>query len=165
MDCGDENGVMRALLPSCVSAASHADVVVSLFTLTGEPDPAAALAEMLRVLRPHGRLGALVWSEPDAVPHLRALRHVMPDVVATLTALGHPGAAEHLVEQAAGANRVIVSRLHDVVRFDGIDDYLATMGAPAGDAAAAACAEELAAFTAADGTMRIPAEAVLLSVS
>lgn len=132
-----------------------AQMVTALFSLAQQPDPVAALREMLRILDPQrGRLAAAMWSEPGAVPHLAALHDDRAH------AFGAPGAAEHLVEQAGVEGRVSVSRIHDVVRFDGLSHWAAAVG---GDAHAAE--PLLRPYVAADGTMRIPAEAVVLTTA
>ena len=140
-----------------------AQVVTSIFTLAEQPDPAAVLREMLRVLDPRGgRLGVALWSEPAAVPHLDALSPADPRTVEQATRFGFPLAAERLVEQAGGADRIRVSRIHDVVRFDGTAHWWAAVGI--GDEThRAECEARLQSYAAPDGTLRIPTEAVLLT--
>jgi hypothetical protein len=143
-----------------------AQVVTSLFTLAFEPDPAAALGELLRILDPdRGRLGVALWSEPGAVPHLDALAAVDEETVAAATQFGHLLAAEHLVEQAGGAQRIQVSRIHDVVRFDGVAHWWAAVAGGAPDAVPAIAEARLRPYAVADGTLRIPTEAVLLTTA
>jgi hypothetical protein len=76
---------------------------------------------------------------------------------------GAPLAAEHLVERAGGAGRVTVSRIHDVARFDGLSHWWAAVGGDTQEHVRAQAEERLRPYLAADGTMRIPVEAVLLS--
>ncbi|HXA27769.1 MAG TPA: hypothetical protein VN193_03390 [Candidatus Angelobacter sp.] len=140
-----------------------AQVVTSLFTLAEQGDPAATLGEMLRILDPHhGRLGVLVWSEPAAVPHLDALIPADPRTVEQATRFGFPLAAEHLVEQSGGADRIRIARIHDVVRFDGTAHWWAAVGG-GDESRRAECEARLQPYAAPDGTLRIPTEAVLLT--
>jgi len=173
VDLGGDEGVMAAMLARaagvCHALADSlgnggAQVVTSLFALADEPDPAATLREMLRVLDPQrGRLGVALWSEPGAVPHLDALTPCAPRAVAAATRFGFPLAAERLVEAAGGAGRVRIARIHDVVRFDGVAHWWAALGGDAGDTRRAEGESRLASFAAADGTLRLPTEAVLLT--
>lgn len=152
--------VLRARIDVLPLRDGCAQVVTALFSLPDAPDPVAALREMLRVLDPqHGRLAAAMWSEPGAVPHLAAA--ASPDAA---HAYGYPLAAERLVEQAGGEGRITVARIHDVVRFDGVAHWWAAVGDASREMPDAA-AELLAPYTAADGTMRIPAEAVVLTTA
>jgi hypothetical protein len=171
----DTAAVVRAHGDALPLGAGCAQVVTSLFTLPDQRDPVATLREMLRVLDPHrGRLAGALWSEPDATPHLGALIGAYDDVggdvpaeLRSAVAYGHPLAAEHLVEQAGGAARLGVSRIHDVVRFDGASHYWAAMtgDSPPPEEVRRAAEARLEAYVAADGTMRIPTEAVLLTTA
>ncbi len=144
-----------------------AQVVTALFSLPQQPNPAAALREMLRVLDPHrGRLAVAMWSEAGAVPHLAAaLAPGAPtsSAAAGVHAYGPPLAAEHLVEQAGGADRLRVSRIHDVVRFDGLSHWWAAVADDPSQPIPPTAEEQLGPHIAADGTMRIPCEAVVLT--
>jgi SAM-dependent methyltransferase len=141
-----------------------AQVVTSLFSLAQQRDPVAALREMLRIVDPQrGRLACALWSEPAAVPHLDALAAAGDATARGATTFGHPLAAEHLVEQAGGGGRVQVARIHDVVRFDGAAHWWAAMGVDASDEVRSQCEDVLRPYTAVDGTLRIPTEAVLLT--
>jgi SAM-dependent methyltransferase len=127
-----------------------AQVVTSLFSLPHQPDPAATLREMLRILDPRrARLAVAMLSGPDAL--------------CAAPIFGAPPAAEHLVERAGGAGRVTVSRIHDVARFDGLAHWWAAVADDTPEHARAHAEERLRPYVAADGTMRIPTEAVLLS--
>jgi hypothetical protein len=125
-----------------------------------------------------------VWSEPDAAPQegalISALRHAgadVPEALVRAVSLGFPLAADELVERASRPGHgVDVIRIHDVVRFDGIAHYWAAMATERPVAAAAVGALDpatlervraavehlLQPYTAADGTLRIPTEAVVL---
>jgi len=138
-----------------------AQVVTSLFWLPHQRDPAAALRELLRILDPRrGRLGVVMWSEAGAVPHLAARGGDT-----TAHAYGQPGAAEHLVEQAGGGARVTVSRIHDVVRFDGLAHWWAAVGGDTDEPPPGNAAAILEPFSGPDGTLRIPCEAVVLATA
>jgi SAM-dependent methyltransferase len=161
-----------------------AQVATSLFALAHAPGPGAALAELVRVVAPRGvgRLACAAWSEPDAAPHegilQAALREVtgrVPDALARALQLGYPEAPEQLVATTSGAAGVQVVRIHDVVRFDGAAHYWAAMVTERPIAKAVAALPErtaaavreratqlLAPYAAADGTLRIPTEAVVI---
>jgi hypothetical protein len=178
---GGDDAVMPSLLARrvqrCLAIAGtagarslpdgSAQVVTSLFTLAEQPDPVAALRELLRILDPDtGSLAAALWSEPGAVPHLDALPDAYRAQVAAATQFGHPLAAEHLVEQAGAAERIEVSRIHDVVRFDGVTAWWAAVaGGAAPNAVPATAQSRLAAYAVADGTLRIPTEALVLTIT
>lgn len=175
---------LRAPAAALPLRSGSVQVATSLLALPHAPDPGAALAELLRILAPagNGRLACALWSEPDAAPHEGALQAALseltgrvPDALARAVQLGYPEAAEHLVATTPGAAGVQVVRIHDVVRFDGIAHYWAAMvterplaapvaGLPEAQSAAVRelVAERLLPYTAADGTMRIPTEAVVM---
>ena len=83
------------------------DVAFCQFGLMFVSDPAVALAEISRVLRPGGRLGVAVWSTPDKVAHFatqRALVAAMGNPPAfcgpSPLSLGAPGLIDRLVAEA-----------------------------------------------------------------
>jgi hypothetical protein len=105
-------------------------------------------------------------------PKLHELRGGAPPALQRNVALGYPEAAEHLVEQAGGTGVLTVQRIHDVVRFDGIAHYWAAMVTerpiargvdPADTVLRQRVERALQPHTAADGTMRIACEAVVIS--
>lgn len=62
---------------------AHFDAACSVFGIMFFPDHRAGLAELLRVLKPGGRVGVAVWASPSRMGHLavweRAIRSVFPD--------------------------------------------------------------------------------------
>jgi ubiquinone/menaquinone biosynthesis C-methylase UbiE len=97
-------------------------------------DPAAALQEIRRVLRPGGRVALAVWNDPDANPWAtiptRALVELgyaeRPDPGAPgMFALADPARVRELVE-SAGFVEVVVDRV-DLLRVNAnVDDYVET---------------------------------------
>jgi ubiquinone/menaquinone biosynthesis C-methylase UbiE len=86
------------------------DVAVCQQSLQFFPDPAAALREMGRVLRPGGRVVVSVWEDFDSNPYFRSqLRFLGPHLseddaaayrASDITALGGAGALQALLENA-----------------------------------------------------------------
>ena len=93
------------------------DVTLCQFGLMFVPEPALALREMRRVLRPGGTLGVAVWSVPEKVGLFlmsRILGAALPpppsaDPPQSPTSLGEPGLIESLVA-AAGFRDPTVER-------------------------------------------------------
>jgi SAM-dependent methyltransferase len=158
------------------------DIAGSLLTLPHRADPAATLATCASALRPGGRLAVAVWAAPGAVPPLdhalatfEAVTGARPPALETALSLGAPGALETLAA-AAGLQGTRVTRLREVVRFHGVDHLVAALAAAYAleaeiealdDAALAAVLEMLSVrllpFTAWDGTLVVPVQAVVLS--
>jgi SAM-dependent methyltransferase len=103
-------------------------------------DPAAALSETRRVLRPGGRLALAVWGAPERNPFFTVL-------AATLVTAGHMAppadgapipwsmsSEEHTRArlEAAGFDSVVVDGLPVEFRFRDTDDYLGFMADTAG---------------------------------
>ena len=172
----DDNETLRA-------HRGAADVAASLFGLAHAADPVAMLLMMHGWLAAHGRLACVVWGGRAGAVHESAVLDAVAVVtgvrlgfISTATALGEPGAAEAVVAAAEMRHSVRVRRLRDVVRFDGIDhlwaalveqrpEVSAALRACSGESlhdARCRCAATLAAYTAADDTLRIPVEAVLI---
>ncbi|HSK33882.1 MAG TPA: methyltransferase domain-containing protein [Propionicimonas sp.] len=98
--------LVRAALPFLPLPDASVDVVVANFVLNHVPDAGAAMAELRRVLRPGGRLGASAW--PVAATPLRALwDDVLADagiaVPARARAVDAIGAPEGLADLLSGA--------------------------------------------------------------
>jgi ubiquinone/menaquinone biosynthesis C-methylase UbiE len=122
-----------------------ADAVLSRFGLMLMPEPARALSEAHRVLKPDGRLSFAVWGPPDRNPWIVLLGM-------TLTQLGHsppgdpfgpggmfslapPGVARDLAA-AAGFSGVRVEEVPVVQRFETFADYWEFQSEVAGPMAA-----------------------------
>jgi SAM-dependent methyltransferase len=87
------------------------DVAACQFGLMFMNDTGGALAELKRILVPHGRVGVAVWSTPDKVGHfkpMRALQESLPEDPAAQgpspLSMGEPGLIERLVSDAGFAS-------------------------------------------------------------
>ena len=135
------------------------DLAVSLLAVAGPERAGQALAELARVAR---RVEVVVWT--DGATHENALRDAWRE-------LGAPGALPATLMTTATPPGWSQSELADVARFDGIGQLWAGLVTERGITVPAALAtalkerlaENVAAFTAADGTMRIPVRATLLT--
>ena len=135
------------------------DLAVSLLAVAGPERAGQALAELARVAR---RVEVVVWT--DGATHENALRDAWRE-------LGAPGALPATLMTTATPPGWSQSELADVARFDGIGQLWAGLVTERGITVPAALAtalkerlaEKVAAFTAADGTMRIPVRATLLT--
>jgi len=135
------------------------DLAVSLLAVAGPERAGQALAELARVAR---RVEVVVWT--DGATHENALRDAWRELAA-------PGALPVTMLTAATPPGWTPSELADVARFDGIGQLWAGLVTERGITVPAALAtalkerlaENVAAFTAADGTMRIPVRATLLT--
>jgi SAM-dependent methyltransferase len=155
-------------------ASGSLDAAVSLLTLHLAPDPAVLLAEMVRAVDPrHGRVAAAVQVGGSGSPHETAVAAVLGDAALPAPALPAAAAAGVLREvgrlTGEGPARLRCERWRDVVRFDGADQLWAALVTERGldarltGARRALLEAALDRWTAADGTLRIPVEAVLLS--
>jgi SAM-dependent methyltransferase len=102
--------LVEAALPSLPLPDASADIVVANFVLNHVPDPAAATAELRRVLRPGGRLGVSAW--PAAATPLRALwDEVLVDagivVPARVPAVDSLGTPDGLAALLVGAGLIV----------------------------------------------------------
>ena len=108
------------------------DRVLSQFALMFFTDPAAAVTEMARVLRPGGRVCVATWAELDANPGYAAMVRLLRDLVgeapaAALTAPYSMGTAADLlrVMQPAFPDASVVE-LGGTARFDSVEDWVRT---------------------------------------
>lgn len=138
-------GRSRVLVGSAMElpeAAASVDAALAMLVLNFLPDPAVGVAEMRRVTRPGGVLGAAVWDYGGGMAMLRtfwdAAAAVHPGARAVDEALAAParaGGVEALFE-GAGLDEVTGGLLDVPMRFDSFDDYwspfLLGIG-PAGD--------------------------------
>ena len=160
------------------------DAAVSLFGLGDAADAGAALAAWLRLLRPGGRLAAVLWAGPPGAPHeaavVAALQACGVEVIALRRRLeaGLPANVRELCTVATRRDgpSLEVLRLVDVVRFDSpgqawealtgegstAASLVAGAGRPAMARARGLAMERLADHAVADGTLRIPVEAVAI---
>ncbi|MFQ6171886.1 methyltransferase domain-containing protein [Oryzobacter sp. R7] len=119
-----------------------ADATLALLVLNFLPDPAAGVADMRRVTRPGGVVGATVWDYGGGMAMLRtywdAAAAVRPDAAAVDEALASPARAGGIEALFAGAGLTDVrgGLLEVGMRFETFDDYwrpfLLGIG-PAGD--------------------------------
>jgi len=161
------------------------DVVASRMGLMFTPDPAAALAEIFRVLGPGGRMGALTWGGVEHNPWMTCVG--MAAMAAGLLAgdpptgpggifsLGDPARLE-LLARGAGFADVTVETIAVMFHAESVDAHIDRVSALAGPLAAvlrAAAPDQRAAFrrTASDlvapyvtnGGVDVPGLAILTS--
>jgi SAM-dependent methyltransferase len=165
--------------------SASVDAVAFRMGLMLVPEPAAAVAEIARVLRPGGRVAAAVWAAPQHNPWLTTLgmAAMMHGVVQGGPPIG-PGTPFSLADpdvlgalfDSAGFGEVTVETIDGVAAYKDVDAYFATAGALAPPLAAAlrtASADDLARvrasagealerFRTADG-LRVPSRALLVT--
>ncbi len=116
----------------CRSPDASADVVSIAFGIRNVQDPAAALAEFRRVLRPGGRVIVLEFSLPTN-PVLRGLynayfRHVLPRT-ATLVSGDRTGAYKYLPESVnTFIGRPQMVAMMTAAGFDDVEQFPMTFG-------------------------------------
>lgn len=109
------------------------DIVLCQAALMFFPDPAAALREMARVLRPDGTIALQVWCGLDDQPGYRpfihtAARHAGPDAARLLGAywtLGNPHRLHDLID-SANLRIIAAHTILGTARFQSIDDMVRT---------------------------------------
>jgi ubiquinone/menaquinone biosynthesis C-methylase UbiE len=161
------------------------DVVACRMGLMFTPDPSVALAEIFRVLRPAGRLGALTWAGIEHNPWMTCVgMAAMANGLASggppvgpggIFSLGDPTELETLAK-GAGFVDVAVEEFAITFRADTIDAHferVSSLAGPLGTVLQAASPEQLAALrrTAADlaapyvtdHDLAIPGQALLVS--
>ncbi|GAC1543540.1 MAG: methyltransferase domain-containing protein [Acidimicrobiales bacterium] len=161
------------------------DVVACRMGLMFTLDPAAAFAELFRILRPGGRLGSLTWGSLERNPWMTcvgmaAMIHGLaaggpPVGPGGIFSLSDPAALERLAK-SAGFVDVSVKGFAISFRADSIDAHVERVGSLAGPlasvlqaaspdqlAALRATAAELAAPYVTESGVDIPGAAVLLS--
>jgi ubiquinone/menaquinone biosynthesis C-methylase UbiE len=98
------------------------EVVVSRLGVMFFPDPLAAFAEMLRVLRPNGRLAFAVWGKSDVNPFCYLVTRVMDQHLKSAAAdpdapnafrFAEPGKLINMIQQAGA-----VDAEESIVSFD-----------------------------------------------
>lgn len=109
------------------------DVVASSFMLMFAPEPERVIGEMLRVLKPHGRLVVAVWESLADNPAYSALADIVRRHVddAAAVSLGQPfvlGADGQLdaMLQSAGAIIHNRSKHNGRARFPSVDSFVTT---------------------------------------
>lgn len=103
------------------------DKVVSQFGMMFFRDRAQAAREMLRVLKPNGRLGLAVWDDADNIPVYRTLIEVLADAVGAEAAdavglpfsLGAPSLVTEPLSRAGFAD-IQASTVSEPARFPSI---------------------------------------------
>jgi SAM-dependent methyltransferase len=124
---------------------SSVDAVLCRFGYMLMADPAAALSETRRVLRPGGRLALAVWAAPERNPFFALVAsvlakggHVAPPPAGAPNPFGmaDPGRTRAMLE-GAGFTAVTLDEIPVRFPFRDVDDYLGFMSDTAGPLAVA----------------------------
>lgn len=113
------------------------DVVVAALVLNFVGEPARAVAEMSRVARRGGMLGAIVWDYPGGRSPVGVLRAALAGAGVPLVAL--PGSASCTLPalrslfEHAGLVALEATAIDVVVEFGGFDDWWSGVASPAGE--------------------------------
>ena len=168
-------GTCTVVTDAIVSATLHVDDgvcdrVTSLLTLDVE-SATQLLNEARRIVASGGVVACLVWDVSAPPPYELALARALRDEVGIESPLLRRMASPTPIPEGYSASVV-----RDVARFDGFDHLWSAMAehqqgvdtseltSEALEAMRGRCAAELAAHAAADGTLRIPVTALLLSL-
>jgi SAM-dependent methyltransferase len=117
------------------------DGVVCRFAYMLMADPAAALAETRRVLRPHGRLALAVWGAPERNPYFAIIAislarrgHVAPPEPPPAPGIFSMASAERTTELLRGGGFVEVRTEEVPIRFrvPDVDEYMGVVADTAG---------------------------------
>jgi ubiquinone/menaquinone biosynthesis C-methylase UbiE len=111
---------------------SSVDAVLSRFGFMLMPEPARAMAETHRVLKPGGRLAFAVWGPPERNPWIGVIGMTLtqlgvappgdPFAPGGIFSLSPPDATRDLTRTAA-FNRIRVEEIPVVQRFESFDEY------------------------------------------
>jgi SAM-dependent methyltransferase len=121
--------------------ADSVDGVLCRFGYMLMPDPAAALSETRRVLRPGGRLTLTVWGAPERNPFFGIIAtslvqrgHVPPPEPPPAPGIFSMASAERTVAMltAAGFTDVRTEQVHGRFAMPSVDEYLAVIADTAG---------------------------------
>lgn len=185
---GRENVEVRRIDACDIALDDHTyDAVVCRMGLMLVADPALALSEVRRVLKPGGRLTAAVWGEPSANPWMTSVG--MAAIMQGLVAGGpptEPGGPFSLADSAivaelleqTGFGDVRVAEVDGVRRYRSSDehvDMVRSLAPPLG-AALAAAPEKLpalretvkqltSAYATPDGGLELPLRALVFSAT
>ncbi len=156
------------------------DAALCQMALMFFPDPAAAVREIGRVVKPSGTVVIMVPSSLDAQPAYRllvdlAVRHAGPQAVAMLSAYWSCGNLDELIGtvRTAGLDLLSTRTRMGTARFDSIDEFVSVevestpvrerLTDDEYDTLRRQANEVLAQFTSAGGTAEIPIEGHLVA--
>jgi ubiquinone/menaquinone biosynthesis C-methylase UbiE len=109
------------------------DRVVSQFGLMFFSDPVQAISEMVRVVRPGGKIGVAVWASLEDTPGYAAIAKLLkelfgPEVAKSMEAPYSLGDIQQLrtLFQTGGANEVTIETVPGKARFDSVESWIYT---------------------------------------